>query len=179
MTVKKFKIWDKLISKKYWSRHDVIRPLIDPKEQGAAEKLRAKYGIFEPQHKPWMTVRDAISDLPDPRSSKAKSYNHHEFKDGAKVYPGHTGSYIDEPSKALKAGGHGVPGGENMIRFEDGSVRYFTVRESARIQTFPDSFEFQGAWGEVMRQLGNAVPTELSRKVGRSIFQALNIKKIT
>ena len=144
-----------------------------------AEKLQAKYGMFEPQQKPWITVRDALADLPDPKSSHAKFYNHHEFKDGAKIYLGHTGSYIDDPSKALKAGGHGVPGGENMIRFEDGSVRYFTVRESARIQTFPDSFEFQGAWGEVMRQLGNAVPTELSRKVGQSIFQSLKTKKST
>ena len=90
-----------------------------------------------------------------------------------RAYPGHTGSYIDEPSKALKAGGHGVPGGENMIRFEDGSVRYFTVRETARIQTFPDEFCFQGSWGEVMRQLGNAVPAELSRVVGQSIFHSL------
>lgn len=172
-------LWDKWITKEYWSRHGIKRPIVNPKEQVLAEKLLAKYGMFEPQHKPWVTVRDALADLPDPRSPQAKSYNHHEFKDGAKVYPGHTGSYIDEPSKALKAGGHGVPGGENMIRFEDGSVRYFTVRESARIQTFPDSFEFQGAWGEVMRQLGNAVPTELSRKVGQSIFQAIKCKKIT
>lgn len=62
------------------------------------------------------------------------------------MYPGHTGSYIDEPSKTLKAGAHGVPGGENMIRYEDDSVRYFTVRESARIQTFPDDYILEGAW---------------------------------
>jgi DNA (cytosine-5)-methyltransferase 1 len=172
-------LWSKWITKEYWKRHGIKRPIINPKEQAAAEKLLAKYGMFEPQHQPWITVRDALADLPDPKSAQARLYNHHEFKDGAKIYPGHTGSYIDEPSKALKAGGHGVPGGENMIRFEDGSVRYFTVRESARIQTFPDSFEFQGAWGEVMRQLGNAVPTELSRKVGQSIFQALKSKKCT
>lgn len=170
-------LWDKWVTKSYWVRHGIKNPLDDAKEKHAAERLIKKYGLFEPQQKPWLTVRDALCDLPDPRSPLAKSYNHHEFKSGARVYPGHTGSYIDEPSKTLKAGGHGVPGGENMVRFEDGSVRYFTVRESARIQTFPDSFEFQGAWGEVMRQLGNAVPTELSRKVGQSIFQALHLNK--
>ncbi len=172
-------LWSKWITKEYWKIHSIKCPKINPKEKAASENLLSRYGMFEPQHKPWITVRDALADLPDPRSSQAKLYNHHEFKDGAKIYPGHTGSYIDEPSKALKAGDHGVPGGENMIRFEDGSVRYFTVRESARIQTFPDSFKFQGAWGKVMRQLGNAVPTELSRKVGYSIFQALNIEKNT
>lgn len=51
--------------------------------------------------------------------------------------PGHTGSVLDEPSKTIKAGAHGVPGGENTVVLDDGSVRYYTVRESARIQTFP------------------------------------------
>jgi len=169
-------LWDKWITKQYWARHKTNYPIISEKERSLIQKLNNKYGMFEPRHKPWVTVRDALSNLPDPKSPKAKLYNHHEFKDGAKTYPGHTGSYIDEPSKALKAGGHGVPGGENMIRFEDGSVRYFTVRESARIQTFPDTFVFRGAWGEVMRQLGNAVPSDLSKVVGQSIFHALNSK---
>lgn len=166
-------LWDKWVTKKYWVRHQINIPSIDEKTDKVIKKIQQKYGMFEPQLKPWVTVRDALSDLPDPTSDKAKLYNHHEFKDGARAYPGHTGSYIDEPSKALKAGGHGVPGGENMIRFEDGSVRYFTVRETARIQTFPDEFCFQGSWGEVMRQLGNAVPAELSRVVGQSIFHSL------
>ena len=59
---------------------------------------------------------------------------------------GHTGSALDEPSKTLKAGYHGVPGGENMFVKDDGMVRYFTVRESARLQTFPNEYEFHGSW---------------------------------
>ncbi len=167
-------LWSKWVSKDYWNKHNLKLPKIDKKTIAKAEKLIQKYGAsFEPELKPWVTVRDAISDLPAPNSKQAKIFNNHEFKGGAKIYPGHTGSYIDEPSKTLKAGGHGVPGGENMIRFEDGSVRYFTVRESARIQTFPDEFDFEGSWGEVMRQLGNAVPADLAKKVGQSIFKAL------
>ncbi len=49
----------------------------------------------------------------------------------------------------------------------DGSVRYFTIRESARLQTFPDGYKFHGSWTETMRQLGNAVPLVLARIVGR------------
>jgi DNA (cytosine-5)-methyltransferase 1 len=93
----------------------------------------------------------------------------HEFRDGARPYPGHTGSPLDEPSKALKAGAHGVPGGENMIAFPDGSFRYYTAREAARIQTFPDDYVFAGAWTESMRQIGNAVPVLLAETVGQSI----------
>ena len=90
------------------------------------------------------------------------SYLNHRFQAGARAYPGHTGSPLDEPAKTLKAGVHGVPGGENMLSDAEGHVRYFTVRESARLQTFPDDFVFHGAWSEAMRQLGNAVPVNLA-----------------
>jgi DNA (cytosine-5)-methyltransferase 1 len=73
----------------------------------------------------------------------------------------------------LKAGDHGVPGGENMLSFEDGRVRYFTVRESARLQTFPDTYGFQGSWTESMRQLGNAVPVTLGQVVAEGIHDRL------
>jgi DNA (cytosine-5)-methyltransferase 1 len=97
----------------------------------------------------------------------------HIFKDGARTYPGHTGSEIDQPSKTIKAGGHGVPGGENMIRYEDGSVRYFTVYEAKLIQTFPRDFLVTGAWGEAMRQIGNAVPVRLAEIIGRHLYRTI------
>ena len=76
---------------------------------------------------------------------------------------------LDEPAKTLKAGDHGVPGGENTIALGDGRVRYMTVREAARMQTFPDSFFFPGSWTESMRQLGNAVPVALAEILSSSI----------
>ena len=66
-----------------------------------------------------------------------------------------------------------MPGGENMLRRPDGSVRYFSVRESARLQTFPDDFLFHGSWSETMRQLGNAVPVSLSAIVANSVLRNL------
>ena len=167
-------IWDKWVSREYWKRHDLPMQIVQEKMSKKVDKIRQKYRLSKPQSLPWLTVRDALSGLPDCEHEDANNYNQHVFKGGAKIYPGHTGSYIDEPSKALKAGAHGVPGGENMIRFEDGSVRYYTVRESARIQAFPDDFRFEGSWGEVMRQLGNAVPAKLAEQIGLSIFTELN-----
>jgi DNA (cytosine-5)-methyltransferase 1 len=122
---------------------------------------------------PWLTLQEAIRDLPQPSERLSKKWHNHILQNGAKSYPGHTGSPLDRPAKALKAGAHGVPGGENMILFPDGSVRYLTVRESARVQTFPDNYVFLGSWTEAMRQLGNAVPMKLAEIVGRSVAQAL------
>lgn len=168
-------LWSKVVDLSYWQKHSIIPAPATSSDISLAKRLEKKYGLTPPQLKPWVTVRDALHDLPDPRkNSPSLKLDNHDFKDGAKSYPGHTGSYIDEPSKTLKAGGHGVPGGENMIRYEDGSVRYFTVRESARLQTFPDDFIFSGAWGEVMRQLGNAVPSQLASIIGSSVYNAIS-----
>jgi DNA (cytosine-5)-methyltransferase 1 len=80
---------------------------------------------------------------------------------------------MDQPSKALKAGDHGVPGGENAIMLDNGVARYMTVREAARIQTFPDDYVFVGPRSEAMRQIGNAVPVYVAELMGRAIAQQL------
>jgi DNA (cytosine-5)-methyltransferase 1 len=136
-------------------------------------KKLAQGELFIEATAPWLTVRDAISDLPDPERFLANNIPNHRLNPGARGYPGHTGSPLDEPAKTLKAGDHGVPGGENMLSRADGSVRYFTVREAARLQTFPDDYIFRGGWSEAMRQLGNAVPVRLAETVARSVAQTL------
>lgn len=60
-----------------------------------------------------------------------------------------------------------------MMVLENGDVRYFSVRESARLQTFPDGYVFHGSWTETMRQLGNAVPVALGRQVAASVAMRL------
>ena len=61
-----------------------------------------------------------------------------------------------------------------MLVDDDGRVRYFTVREAARLQTFPDTFNFNSSWTENMRQLGNAVPCDLARIAVSSVVSAIN-----
>lgn len=172
-------LWDKFVSKEYWERHEIAkteREIPNDILKKKIEKLKAQFGFFSPDENPWVTVRDALRGLPDPKCS-SNSIKDHVFRDGAKSYPGHTGSYIDEPSKTIKAGDHGVPGGENMIRYFDGTVRYFTIREAKRIQTFPDDYQITGSWTEGMRQLGNAVPVELSRIIGQELNKKLSCQQ--
>lgn len=163
-------LYDQWVTGKYWERHDLRMPRVPEK---ILSKIKRLHSLTAPSTLPWRTVRDAISDLPDPRSGAAKLIKDHKYQPGARIYPGHTGSPLDLPAKTLKAGDHGVPGGENMLVKEDGSVRYFTVRESARLQTFPDGYRFHGSWTETMRQLGNAVPIKLAQVVARSVAEKL------
>jgi DNA (cytosine-5)-methyltransferase 1 len=158
----------------YWDRHGIprkLRPIADVAYLATIESPSETRA--EPVLKPWRTVRDGLVGLPDPVRYPSNRVPNHVFNPGARSYPGHTGSPLDEPAKTLKAGDHGVPGGENMMMLPNGEVRYFTVRESARLQEFPDDFLFYGSWTEAMRQIGNAVPVTLAEAVGQSVARAL------
>ena len=164
-------LYSKWVTGAYWDEHGMKMPCENPLSDAKKKSItRAVMSTDLPLQR-WRTVRDAIGDLPDPTKPFDTSMIHnHEYRGGAKPYAGHSGSLLDEPSKTIKAGAHGVPGGENMVVLDDGSVRYYTVRESARIQTFPDEYLFSASWTESMRQIGNAVPVKLAQIVGNSVY---------
>lgn len=165
---------DQWIKGAYWERHGIKKPSAPTYISASRiEALRRSNDRADRTTRPWNTVRDALTDMPDPESGASKGWFNHKFQPGARPYPGHTGSPLDLPAKTLKAGAHGVPGGENMMVRSDGSVRYFTIRESARLQTFPDTYQLHGAWSEAMRQLGNAVPMALAHVVASSVADKL------
>lgn len=171
-------LWEQYVTGDYWKRHNMLPHFECEDIEGQTERVRrlqARYGMFEPEALPWLTVRDALKDVPDPQSDHG--IEDHIYKGGARSYPGHTGSYIDWVAKTVKAGGHGVPGGENMIRYEDGSIRYFTVYEAKLIQTFPHDFKITGAWGEALRQIGNAVPVRLASVLGNHLSASLGMRR--
>ncbi len=162
------------VTREYWARHDLPAPSPPP---GLRSRIRRVSGSLPLDDAlPWRTVRDALEGLPSPSSVEGRSIANHEHRCGARPYPGHTGSPLDEPAKVLKAGDHGVPGGENMLADTEGRVRYFTAREAARIQTFPDEYVLVGSWTETMRQLGNAVPVRLAEVIARDIRRSLDAR---
>ncbi|MEX1198055.1 MAG: DNA cytosine methyltransferase [Pseudohongiellaceae bacterium] len=172
-------LYSQWVSGEYWDRHRISRrrrPTPPPGLENRIRKLDSTLRLLPPA--PWRTVRDALQDIPDPRKRGKHVFHNHRHQPGARVYPGHTGSPLDLPAKTLKAGDHGVPGGENMMIDDKGEPRYFSVRESARIQTFPDGFVFHGSWSETMRQLGNAVPVALARTIAASVGEQLMEQQI-
>ena len=76
----------------------------------------------------------------------------------------------DEPSLTLTC----APAQKQTERCHPDETRPLTVREYARIQTFPDDWEFKGSLSSQYRQIGNAVPVNLGHAVGRALVRLLN-----
>lgn len=108
-------------------------------------------------------------DLPDDiaRSYMKKSY----YLGGGRTGMARRLS-LEEPSLTLTTS----PQQMQTERCHPLETRPFTVREYARIQSFPDEWEFYGKINSQYRQIGNAVPVKLAQSIGESIFQALGGK---
>lgn len=76
----------------------------------------------------------------------------------------------DEPSLTLTCS----PAQKQTERCHPDETRPFTVREYARIQTFPDDWKFSGSVSQQYKQIGNAVPCNLGQEIGYSIIKFLN-----
>ena len=76
----------------------------------------------------------------------------------------------DEPSLTLTT----APAQKQTERCHPEETRPFTTREYARIQTFPDDWEFAGSQTAVYKQIGNAVPVNLAERLGQSLVELLN-----
>lgn len=152
----------------YWKAHGVSPMRRRGVLLGDLAAIRRIQKSSKPVEKRWATVRDALSDLGHPTLS-TECPSRHVLHAGARIYERHTGSRWDEPAKALKAGVHGVPGGENVLVHSNGRIRYFTLREMARLQGFPDEFLIPMGWKLPVRQLGNAVPIAVGQTFGRML----------
>ena len=76
----------------------------------------------------------------------------------------------DDPSLTLTC----APAQKQTERCHPTQTRPLTVREYARIQTFPDDWKFEGSMSSQYKQIGNAVPVNMAFALGRSIVRLLN-----
>ena len=76
----------------------------------------------------------------------------------------------DEPCLTLTC----APAQKQTERCHPDETRPFTVREYARIQTFPDDWVFEGSMTSQYKQIGNAVPVNLAEEIGKSLVRTLN-----
>ncbi len=104
---------------------------------------------------PWVTAKDALADLEE--EERLKSMPNWEWSKAKKNRgQGNDPIKADQPSPTIRAEHHG------NIEFHYRLSRRLSVREAARLQSFPDDFIFQASMSEAYKLVGNAVPPVLA-----------------
>lgn len=149
---------------------------------------------FPLQHEYKPVLKDVLQNVPD---SPCEKYSQAKAKAFSHIPAGGNWTSVDinlirdyvGKSYHAKGGNRGVlrrlswdepcltvlcrPSAKITDRCHPDEIRPFTVRESARIQSFPDTWEFTGPVGSQYRQIGNAVPVLLAKEVGNQIKKLL------
>lgn len=102
------------------------------------------------------TLQDAIGDLPEEYDDKIPNHQGSKCKVRIRNAMGNRATFWNKYSPTITARGSGTGG--PLIPPHPNAQRRFTVRECARIQTFPDQIVFAGSNSSGYRQIGNAVP---------------------
>jgi len=77
----------------------------------------------------------------------------------------------DQPVRTIMA--HLSKDGYSHIHYDDGQARTISVREAARLQSFPDGFVFAGAMNQAFRQIGNAVPPLMAKAIATEMMKTI------
>ncbi len=173
---------------------------------GIRKDIKERIGVdytFPKPHKKQLVLKDILKDVPN---SPCAKYN--DKKKEVLKYVKAGGCWRDLPDDVAReymkttyfmgGGRTGIarrlswneagltvlctPSQKQTERCHPDELRPFSVRENARIQSFPDNWIFEGSMAEQYKQIGNAVPVNLAKEVGLSIIKYLDklkeVKKI-
>lgn len=114
----------------------------------------------------WMTASQALADLED--LAESPQINHIWSRANISPEQGNRRLKPDRPGHTIRAECHG------NIQFHYKLGRRISMREAARLQSFPDKFLFMAGLREIERQIGNAVPPVLAWHIARAVAQCLD-----
>jgi DNA (cytosine-5)-methyltransferase 1 len=126
------------------------------------------------------TVGDAIGDLveiinaDDRLLTPSQDAYIKKYEDASKcINP--RDLYLDRPARTLTCRNlAGATGDMHRVKLQNGQRRRLNVREAARLQSFPDSFEFVGGTDSAFNQIGNAVPPLFAKNIANSVSALLD-----
>jgi DNA (cytosine-5)-methyltransferase 1 len=141
---------------------------------GIHQDLKTKIEWSKPTHskssilglQKWVSAQQAIGDLECEKNAQKLTNNQYS---GAKKNKGQGNKIIDanKPAPTIRAEHHG------NIEFHYKLPRRLSAREAARLQSFPDNFEFLQSTTDAYRQIGNAVPPVFAWHIAQSVLQVL------
>jgi len=122
--------------------------------------------------KPWITVGQALSHYSNP--DLEHNILNHEYSNFKLKFNGHLGHRVIDPNQPSPTiTGRGDEKGGVVVLHHPSNSRRMTVRETASVQSFPDSFLFMGTKTSGYRQIANAVPPRLGYILGKMLLKDL------
>lgn len=141
---------------------------------GTREDVAREPDFPPPQTKAKKTLREAIADLPRDYDESVPNHTGSSHKIRINGYIGNRALEWDKPAPTIT--GRGSRGGGAVIHPHPNLERRLSVRECARLQSFPDDFVFCGSNGAAYAQIGNAVPPLLGFFIANEFRRTLGLQ---
>ena len=145
-------------------REDIAKKMKGQKNKFKVPFPQHTHSIIDGNLPKWITSKNAIDDLKYNNIDRQNEFSKAKKNNGQ----GNRKIEANKVAPTIRAEHHG------NIEFHYDANRRLSIRECARIQTFPDDFKFFGSTSNVYKQIGNAVPPILGWHIAKSVGKILN-----